>query len=696
MSVPKNCVIIALKTLKSPKKSPKLGCRNSFIPVLAILFLLTANASAENGEITGRIFNPGGYPLAGVNVRVLNTPRGAATDQDGRFALTDLPPSDYAVVFSHLGYMSDTLSVTITEGEIASIMVVLHENILELQGVELVLDRERVEDQATSGRVIFRSHEVTALPGGSEDPLRAMALIPGVVAQNPNDADWSVRGADLDEMRVLLDGMSLPRPTHFLLASRRLSIFNPLVTDRFELWKGGMPAAYGRALGGSLQVESKDTDAEEPQGTLVLTYLFANLGWEVPFTESLRWIGGVRLNYDPGIYEHFENFFNDRYVRPTLRDTQGSLWFDASDKHRFQLTYLLSYDRLLYSDEWESDDHRNQLAAGGLGWSWVPRSGWFSHSVLYAWQMRDIYRLMDSAHESEWRNGRLGFRNEQTILIPPGGQLKAGVVVEGDEGDRQSPAYKYYMEGTLRSLYAAGFVEGRIRWGHLQTTLGAREDYYLWETSDQGSSTRFNPRIGVGYNLTEEVILKGSWGIFTQPRDTVVYQPVHWATGVEVHRGNWMGEITTYLHDREYDYEGIRRYANGLEVLLRRKTGKVTGWIGFSLAVSEREAKNFLEPTTMDRRWTVLGALFIDAVPLWRFSSELFYGTGFPYSPINSRYCYVYYATRVYRGWTPIYGLFGSARLPEAFRWDVKIERYRVLRGDECYNSPQRRGLHLV
>ena len=650
------------------------------IPI-SLLMLLPLAAQADNGSIAGRITDPSGRPLSGVNIIVMGTPRGTASDQNGHFILSNLPPSTYSLISSCLGYRTDTLNVTVEEGKTATFLLVLRENVVELQGMELVLERENVDYQATSGRVMFRRQEVSALPGGGEDPLRAMALIPGVVARNPDDADWSVRGADMGEMNVLLDGISLPRPTHFGLLSRSLSIFNPLVVDRFELWKGGMPASYGRALGGALEVESKESDADELQGSLVLTYLTANLGWEVPFTESVRWVNGVRLNYDPGVYRFLEQTMRDRYVRPTLRDAQGVFYLDAGANHRFRATYLLSSDRLESIDPSGSFDHRNRLFAGGLGWSWVPRAGWFNQAEAYGWQTRETFNQHNTHTQQSWTNTRLGFRNENTILISPGGQFEWGGLLEGEEGDRRDPEGKSNLVGTLRNLYAAGFMEGRVRWGRLHTTAGVRSDFYGWQVfngdtllSNAYYLYRLNPRIASGFYLTESVVLKASWGTFTQPRDTAIYDATQWSGGIEVQHQGWSGEITAYQHDREHDYDGIRRYANGIEILLRRRAGIVSGWIGASYAISEREAKNLLEPTALDRRWTVLGALMWNVRPKWRLSSELFFGSGFPIEPVINRvYVYSGGTTKVTRSWFPGYGLFGTDRLPESFRWDMKI-----------------------
>ena len=676
-----------MKILKSLKKYLKPGCK--YISAAVGLVLLPIALFAQAGGINGLVTDPGGNPLSGANVIVKGTPRGTATDNAGRFSLSDLAPATYLLIFSHLGYLPDTVHVTIEIRRITPLLIVLKENVLELQGVEMVLERDRTADQATSGRIIFRKHEVTALPGGSEDPLGAMALIPGVIARNPDDADWSVRGADMGETRVLLDGIPLPRPTHFGLLSRNLSIFNPLITDRFELWKGGMPAVYGRALGGLLKVESMDTDTDEMHGTLLLTYLTANLGWEMPFTESVTWINGVRFNYDPGVYRFLEQTMRDRFVRPTIRDAQGSLRFDSGGNHRLRLTYLLSSDRLETEDITGSYDHRNRLIAGGLGWSWVPFAGWFSDVVAYGWHTRETFSRLDIGSEERWENSRIGVRCENTILVSPGGQFTVGGVIEGEEGDRRDPTGKTSLGGTLKNLYGAGFVEGKVRWGRLHTTAGVRSDHYGWEVWDEETCIddkyflyRINPRVALGFYLAEDVVLKGSWGTFTQPRDTAIYDATHWSGGIEINHRDWSGEITGYLHDRESDYEGIRRYTNGVEVLIRRKIGEITGWIGASLAVSEREAKNLLEPTAMDRRWTALGAILWNATPQWRFSSEIFFGTGFPYEPVNGRvFIYSGGITKIRRGWYPTYAPFGSARLPEVFRWDLKAEHDMELIG---------------
>jgi hypothetical protein len=75
----------------------------------------------------------------------------------------------------------------------------------------------------------------------------------------------------------------------------------------------------------------------------------------------------------------------------------------------------------------------------------------------------------------------------------------------------------------------------------------------------------------------------------------------------------------------------------------------------------------------MDRRWTVSGAVLWNMSPVWRFSSELMFGTGFPTETVISRtYVYSGQENKLTRIWIPEYGQFGTARLPEFLRWDLK------------------------
>jgi hypothetical protein len=66
---------------------------------------------ASGGEITGTVKDPGGTPFKGVFVRARNQKSkitvNVLSDRQGRYQIKDLPPGDYDVQATAIGFKSD-------------------------------------------------------------------------------------------------------------------------------------------------------------------------------------------------------------------------------------------------------------------------------------------------------------------------------------------------------------------------------------------------------------------------------------------------------------------------------------------------------------------------------------------------------------------------------------------------------------
>jgi len=88
-----------------------------FLPALLVLSALLGAGLATAGELYGTILDEkSGQELIGANVLIVGGNKGASTDLDGRYRITDVAPGLYEVRFTFMGYSS----VTITDVRISS------------------------------------------------------------------------------------------------------------------------------------------------------------------------------------------------------------------------------------------------------------------------------------------------------------------------------------------------------------------------------------------------------------------------------------------------------------------------------------------------------------------------------------------------------------------------------------------------
>lgn len=80
--------------------------------LMALLILLTANASAQLKSVSGTVYSAGeDEPLIGATVKVKGSKLATSTDIDGRFKLQGLQPSDKYLEVTYVGYRPATVEI---------------------------------------------------------------------------------------------------------------------------------------------------------------------------------------------------------------------------------------------------------------------------------------------------------------------------------------------------------------------------------------------------------------------------------------------------------------------------------------------------------------------------------------------------------------------------------------------------------
>src|SRR3989442_13192854 len=94
-------------------------------PVLHRLFftayclLLTAFCSAQTANIRGFVYEKEtGEPVIFTNVYLKGTTYGAATDVNGYYSITKIPPGDYTLMVTSMGYDSISIPVSVKANDI--------------------------------------------------------------------------------------------------------------------------------------------------------------------------------------------------------------------------------------------------------------------------------------------------------------------------------------------------------------------------------------------------------------------------------------------------------------------------------------------------------------------------------------------------------------------------------------------------
>lgn len=121
-------------------------CYRAFllVVVLAAGVALDVRGQEERAVLTGAVVDAdGAQPLVGVHVFIAASERGTTTDAEGRYRLTHVPLGAHRLVFSMVGFQSETRDVLLRAGGDYTFDATLTEDIINVGSITVEADRER-------------------------------------------------------------------------------------------------------------------------------------------------------------------------------------------------------------------------------------------------------------------------------------------------------------------------------------------------------------------------------------------------------------------------------------------------------------------------------------------------------------------------------------------------------------------------
>ncbi len=288
----------------------------SLFLVYGILF------AGTTGKIAGKITDKNtGDPLIGANILIVGTNFGAAANIDGEYFIINIPPGDYVLKASMVGYTPTVVqSVRVSVDQTTRINIELSEETYQLSNVVVTASKPIVQKDLTSTEAKISGDQISLLP--LEDVSSVVNLQAGVV-------DGHFRGGRSNEVKYLIDGV--PVNDAFTGQSSLNAEVNSI--EEIQVLTGTFNAEYGEALSGVVNQVTKIA-GEKIDGNISVysgdylsnrTDLFSNidninpsdvynfqgnLSGPIPgFSNFLKFFLSGRYNYDDG-YLYGKRVFN--------------------------------------------------------------------------------------------------------------------------------------------------------------------------------------------------------------------------------------------------------------------------------------------------------------------------------------------------------------------------------------------------
>jgi hypothetical protein len=643
--------------------------------VPAVLFAATVTGTVRDAET--------GSPLAFVTVQVIGETeragkinRGAMCGEDGNFTLDGIPAGRYVLRCSRVGYATYEDSLIVSADREYRRDVALAVQPVEVEEIVVKADRFERERKVQTGFVSVKATELAELPGIIEgDPVRSLQLLPGVQAASDISSGLYIRGGGPDQTLVQLDGVPVYNPTH---AFGFFSTFNADALEEVNLYKGAYPARYSGRLGAVLDVNSSDGNRREVSGAAGVSTIAARLTLEGPVSDGGTWMVGGRRTYLEPLLNALSTpesplpsyyFYDVNAKLSTARTNRGGLTL-STYFGRDKIDYELDSDTQLNLD-WG-----NTLVSAGYG---VPLGESLLAGVKFfisQYRSDTDLSIFTTPIVVDNRIQDATLRGEVTWFPSARHRLTAGI-----QGTQYNVYYRqdFNQENSIdyrrRTYEGSLFVEDEWSVSDGTAVRGGAQFRYL----DDGGRFLFEPRLSVVRPLRPQFRLKMGAGVYNQYLQLVTtegfsaadfYVPIDdtappsrsWQTvlGFEWEPARQyklsvegyytgLGDLVvlddnsqpeaTGLTAEDIFYTGGDGYQTGVELFAERRTGALTGWVGYTLGWTRRQFSELNQgnrfPPKYDRRHD-LSVVTQYRTGKWRFGVNFIYATGQAFTPVSA------------------------------------------------------------
>lgn len=311
-----------------------------------VILLISFRISAQTGNLEGLVTD-GDDAIPSVNIVLLDTRWGTASDEKGYYKLTGIPTGTYSVKFSAVGFESKTIRVIIPENKTLKQDVVLLPVAIEVETVEVTGFKEQEQSDTRTSVINLDPRNAKILPGAVEDVFRTLQSLPGVLAPNDFSSQLIVRGSGPDQNLIIMDDVEIFNPYRLYGV---ISMFNPDAVSDVNLISGGFPARYGDRLSAVLDVTNREgTKNKYLSGNINASIVDANIVLEGknPFNLKGSWLFNSRRTYYDLIIEPFvknAGLVDDNTSFPNFFDFQTKIAIGPYNGHKFLFNGIYSRD----------------------------------------------------------------------------------------------------------------------------------------------------------------------------------------------------------------------------------------------------------------------------------------------------------------------------------------------------------------
>ncbi|NQY11811.1 MAG: TonB-dependent receptor [Flavobacteriales bacterium] len=534
--------------------------RNTISSILlsAILMLTTSAAMAQEltQTVKGRIIDmqtQAPIPFANVFILDSDPPKGATTDIDGYFKITEIPIGRISIRASFTGYETITYSnIELTSSKEIVLSFQMEESAVKIDEVVITAKSKKDETNNKMSIVsarVFSVEESKRYAGTNNDVSRMAMNYAGVRAANDATNDIVIRGNSPNGLLWRMEGVDIPNPNHFGdggATGGPVGMLNNNVLANSDFLTAAFSAEYGNALSGVFDLKLRNGNDEKHEFLGQVGFNGFELGAEGPISKKKRSTYLINYRYSTlGVLQAMGVDFGTGTATPFYQDVTFKLNFPSKKFGTISIFGLGGVNDIafldsekdpeeekeadFYSGSYENDIiNRNGLGVIGVNHTYLLGKKAYSKITLAAstaWNKTSVDSLStDNRENIAWyrqNNSRTkytvsGFVNKKYNAR---NTVRAGVFAHMMGFDIQDSVYRSSIDQfrTLTAYNGSTFlIQPYMQWQHKLNEKITFNTGVHYEHLTLNNSASVEPRLAFKWAFSKKQSLTVGYGLHSQ------------------------------------------------------------------------------------------------------------------------------------------------------------------------------------
>lgn len=363
------------------------------VVLLAGLFCSSWLFAQQNQQVSGRVEDYTTHTgLAGASIVLTgdSITEGTTSDASGFFIFNNISPGRYTLKVSYTGYETVWQELLVISARRSEVVITLREFQNVLDEAAVVSSRTQAYEPGTHS---ITNEKALRLPANFFDPVRVITSYPGVMTANDQNNTIVVRGNSPAGLLWRINGLDVVNPNHLANAGTfsdkpaayggGVNIISSQLMERTDFFTGSLPARYGNALSGVIDMKLRNGDTTDYHYTAQASLIGLDVAAEGPAGKRKNTSFLANYRYSTvGLLSNLGVKFGDEdiqfqdltfSVNSTLSRGRSLSWFGFTGASKNVFEHKDPADREVEKDQYDIE-YRSKNFGTGLIFNQTMRS----------------------------------------------------------------------------------------------------------------------------------------------------------------------------------------------------------------------------------------------------------------------------------------------------------------------------------